>query len=97
MVAISLITSGMIAPRQKIQLPNPRSDATKNASIGATSWEICHLKIPHTFHMEKPFKNMALKLTSQEIGGQSHTNVRHKQVIIHNNLFLFMNITQHEC
>ena len=35
------------------------------ASTGATNWEICHLKIPHTFPME----NMALKLTSQQIGG----------------------------
>ena len=26
-------------------------------------------KIPHTFPMEKPFKNMVLKLTTAQIGG----------------------------
>ena len=53
--------------RENHQIPG---DATKSASIGATSWEIFHFKnSPYIFPMEKPFKNMALKLTAEQIGG----------------------------
>ena len=37
------------------------------ASIGDTSWEICHFKIPGAFPTEEPFKNMALKLTTEQL------------------------------
>ena len=38
----------MIASQQKIYIiikpAKPRGDATKNTSVGATSWEICYFK-----------------------------------------------------
>ena len=63
----------------------------KNSSIGATSWEISHFKIPHTFYMKKPFKSMTLKSNSPKIGGSSQRNVVHTN---HHKNFIFMNIIQ---
>ena len=61
--------SSRIASQQKIL--NHRGDTTKSAPIGATSWEICDFKnsSKYIIPMEKPFKNMALKLTTEQIGG----------------------------